>query len=228
MLGRPSRGVIRRAARTASRRVRHGGSPSLGFGAHDRGAAGATRGRAGHVIRRSRRQLVLGGARSGKSSYAEGLFGRERLVEYVACGLTADADDAEWAGRIALHKERRPSSWSTVETIDLVAVLGRKGPPVLVDCLTTWLARIMDDCGVWTGRTGADERLAAAVDEVVDAWTGSRRRLVGVSNEVGSGIVPATPSGRRFRDELGVLNARIAAASDRVWLVTAGLPQRLR
>jgi adenosylcobinamide kinase/adenosylcobinamide-phosphate guanylyltransferase len=172
--------------------------------------------------------LVLGGARSGKSSYAEGLLSRERSVEYVACGLAPDDGDAEWAGRIALHRERRPSSWSTVETIDLVAVLGRNGPPVLVDCLTTWLARVMGESGIWTGEPGSDERLAAAVDEVVDAWTGARRRVIGVSNEVGSGIVPATLSGRRFRDELGVLNARIAAASDRVWLVTAGIPQRLR
>jgi adenosylcobinamide kinase / adenosylcobinamide-phosphate guanylyltransferase len=180
------------------------------------------------IRRRPRRVLVLGGARSGKSSYAERLLGRERSVEYVACGASPDADDAEWADRVALHRARRPASWTTLETIDLPAVLSSPGPPVLVDCLTTWLARVMDDCGVWTGAAGAEERLAAAVDEVVDAWTRSRRRVIGVSNEVGSGIVPATPSGRRFRDELGVLNARIAAASDRVWLVTAGLPQRLR
>jgi adenosylcobinamide kinase/adenosylcobinamide-phosphate guanylyltransferase len=172
--------------------------------------------------------LVLGGARSGKSSYAEDLLRRERSVEYVACGLLPTGDDAEWADRVALHRARRPSSWTTTETVDLGPVLARQGPPVLVDCLTTWLARVMDDCGVWTEEPGADERLAAAVDGLVDAWIRARRRVVGVSNEVGSGIVPPTPSGRRFRDELGVLNARIAAASDRVWLVTAGLPQRLR
>jgi adenosylcobinamide kinase / adenosylcobinamide-phosphate guanylyltransferase len=179
-------------------------------------------------FRRPRRVLVLGGARSGKSSHAEGLLGRERAVEYVACGLVPDGDDAEWADRVALHRDRRPASWTTTETTDLVAVLGRPGPPVLVDCLTTWLARVMDDCGNWTDEPGADDRLAAEVDRVVDAWRVTRRRVVAVSNEVGSGVVPATPSGRRFRDELGVLNARIAAASDRVWLVTAGLPQRLR
>jgi adenosylcobinamide kinase / adenosylcobinamide-phosphate guanylyltransferase len=180
------------------------------------------------IRRRPRRVLVLGGARSGKSSYAERLLGRERSVEYVACGARPDADDAEWADRVALHRARRPASWTTLETIDLPAVLSSPGPPVLVDCLTTWLARVMDDCGVWTGTAGADERLAAAVNEVVDAWARSRRRVICVSNEVGSGIVPATPSGRRFRDELGVLNARVAEVSDRVWLVTAGLPQRLR
>jgi adenosylcobinamide kinase/adenosylcobinamide-phosphate guanylyltransferase len=172
--------------------------------------------------------LVLGGARSGKSSYAERLLGRERLVEYVACGLSPDAGDAEWADRVALHRARRPASWSTVETTDLPAVLRRPGPPVLIDCLTTWLARVMDDCGVWAEEPDSGTRLTAAVDEVVDAWTDSRRRVIAVSNEVGSGIVPATPSGRRFRDEMGILNARIAAATDRVWLVTAGLPQRLR
>jgi adenosylcobinamide kinase / adenosylcobinamide-phosphate guanylyltransferase len=179
-------------------------------------------------FRRRHRALVLGGARSGKSSYAEGLLARERSVEYVACGLEPSTDDAEWADRVALHRARRPVSWMTTETVDLVAVLERSGPPVLVDCLTTWLARVMDDCGVWAEEAGADGKLAAAVDEVVGAWTRTRRRVVAVSNEVGSGIVPATPSGRRFRDELGVLNARVAAASDRVWLVTAGLPQRLR
>jgi adenosylcobinamide kinase / adenosylcobinamide-phosphate guanylyltransferase len=179
------------------------------------------------VLRRRSRVLVLGGARSGKSSYAEALLARERHVDYVACGALPD-DDAEWADRIALHRARRPSSWRTLETVDLPAVLGRPGPPVLLDCLTTWLARAMDDAGIWTDEPGADGRLAAAVDGAVEAWAGTRRRVVGVSNEVGSGIVPATPSGRRFRDELGMLNARVAAASDRVWLVTAGLPQRLR
>ncbi len=171
---------------------------------------------------------MLGGARSGKSSFAEGLLAREGTVDYVACGPVPDGSDPEWTDRVTLHRARRPAFWQTIETVDLPAVLGRSGPPVLLDCLTTWLSRVMDDCGVWTEEPGADQRLAASVDEAVDAWSRCRRRVIGVSNEVGSGIVPATPSGRRFRDELGVLNARIAAASDRVWLVTAGLPQRLR
>jgi adenosylcobinamide kinase/adenosylcobinamide-phosphate guanylyltransferase len=188
-------------------------------------------GHAGGVIgtfRRPRRTLVLGGARSGKSSFAEQLLARDRAVDYVACGLVPDGSDPEWTGRVTLHRARRPASWRTLETVDLVAVLGRPGPPVLVDCLTTWLARVMDDCGVWSEAPDADARLAAEIDALVDAWRGARRRVVAVSNEVGSGVVPATPSGRRFRDELGVLNTRVAATSRRVWLVTAGLPQRLR
>lgn len=179
-------------------------------------------------LRRPRRVLVLGGARSGKSSYAEQLLARERVVDYVACGTPPGPDDPEWADRVALHRGRRPASWRTVETLDLPGVLGGPGPPVLVDCLTTWLAGTMDECGVWEERPGADDRLAVAVDDLLAAWVTTRRRVIGVSNEVGSGIVPPTPSGRRFRDELGVLNARLAARSPRVWLVTAGLPQRLR
>jgi len=177
---------------------------------------------------RRRRVLVLGGARSGKSRYAEELLRRRAHVDYLACGLPADGSDPEWDARIALHRARRPASWRTVETADPAAALRSPGPPVLLDCLSTWLARAMDDCGVWIGAPDADTRLAAAVDDVVEAWTRTGRTVVAVSNEVGSGIVPATPSGRRYRDELGILNARIAAASDRVWLLTAGLPQRLR
>lgn len=179
-------------------------------------------------LRRPQRTLVLGGARSGKSSFAEQLLSGGRAVDYVACGLVPDGSDPEWGDRVARHRARRPASWRTLETLDLVEVLGRPGPPVLIDCLTTWLAGVMDDCGVWSGAPDADDRLAAAVDAVVEAWAGTRRRVVAVSNEVGSGIVPATPSGRRFRDELGVLNARVAAAAPRVWLLTAGVPQRLR
>jgi adenosylcobinamide kinase/adenosylcobinamide-phosphate guanylyltransferase len=153
---------------------------------------------------------------------------RERAVDYVACGLVPDGSDPEWTERVALHRRRRSSSWRTIETVDVPAVLAVPGPPVLLDCLTTWLARVMDDCGVWSETAGADDRLAEAIDSLVQAWQVTRRRVVAVSNEVGSGIVPATPSGRRFRDELGVVNTRVAAASPRVWLITAGLPQRLR
>ncbi|WP_375474446.1 bifunctional adenosylcobinamide kinase/adenosylcobinamide-phosphate guanylyltransferase [uncultured Jatrophihabitans sp.] len=178
--------------------------------------------------RRAGRELVLGGARSGKSRFAEQRLARAPAVDYVACGAPPSADDPEWARRVALHRARRPSSWRTVETLDVAGVLRAPGGPALIDCLSTWLARTMDECGVWTPEPGADDRLAAAVDDLVAAWTASRRRVIAVSNEVGSGIVPATESGRRFRDELGVLNARVAAAADGVWLLTAGLPRRLR
>ncbi|MBB3083893.1 bifunctional adenosylcobinamide kinase/adenosylcobinamide-phosphate guanylyltransferase [Geodermatophilus sabuli] len=180
------------------------------------------------MIGRPRRVLVLGGARSGKSTFAEGRLHRVRDVEYVACGPVPDAADPEWADRVARHRARRPPAWRTVETLDLAGVLSRPGTPVLVDCLTTWLAGTMDACGLWSGAPDADARLAAAVDALVGAWATTPRRVTAVSNEVGSGVVPATGAGRRFRDELGALNARVAATADRVWLLTAGIPQRLR
>jgi adenosylcobinamide kinase/adenosylcobinamide-phosphate guanylyltransferase len=176
----------------------------------------------------ARRTLVLGGARSGKSTYAEHLLRGAAAVEYVACGPVASDDDPEWRARVERHQARRPGSWTTVETTDLVAVLGGAGPPVLIDCLTTWLAQTLDACGVWAGAERAEDDLGARVDALVSAWATTRRRVVAVSNEVGSAIIPATESGRRFTDEIGILNARVAAASDRVWLVTAGIPKRLR
>jgi adenosylcobinamide kinase / adenosylcobinamide-phosphate guanylyltransferase len=204
---------------------------SVGGAPHPPAGRRGNDGHAGQVIgtfRRPRRTLVLGGARSGKSSFAEQLLARRGDVDYVACGLVPDGSDPEWTDRVALHRTRRPASWRTIETVDLPTVLGHRGPPVLLDCLTTWLARVMDDCGVWSEAPDADARLAEEIDALLDAWRTTRRRVVAVSNEVGSGVVPATASGRRFRDELGVLNTRVAAASSPVWLVTAGIPQRLR
>lgn len=182
------------------------------------------------TARPGRRVLVLGGARSGKSATAESMLAGVAEVDYVAPGPLAGAGDTEWDERIRAHQERRPAGWRTLETGDVAAVLA--GPdsaaPVLVDCLATWLARAMDDCGLWTGAPDAGKMLAERADLLVQAWQRTRRTVIAVSNEVGSGIVPATESGRRFRDELGWLNSRIAAASDEVWLCTAGIPQRLR
>jgi adenosylcobinamide kinase / adenosylcobinamide-phosphate guanylyltransferase len=172
--------------------------------------------------------LVLGGARSGKSVTAERMLADRGQVEYVACGRAADDSDPSWAERVRLHRERRPGHWTTLETLDLERVLGGTGSPVLVDCLSTWLAGVMDECGLWTGSAGADKELAARVDGLLDAWRSTRRVVVAVSNEVGSGIVPATASGARFRDELGRLNARVAAGCEQVWLCTAGIARRLR
>lgn len=172
--------------------------------------------------------LVLGGARSGKSRTAEEMYRGLDRVTYVACGAPADGRDPEWADRVATHRSRRPSGWDTVETRDLTSILQTPGPPVLIDCLGTWLAGVMDDYDVWSGQTGSDALLTTCIDALIAAWARPARRVVAVSNEVGLGIVPATASGRRFRDELGSVNARIAATSDAVWLVTAGIKQRLR
>jgi adenosylcobinamide kinase/adenosylcobinamide-phosphate guanylyltransferase len=172
---------------------------------------------------------VLGGARSGKSAHAESLLAYEQQVTYVATAAT-DPADTEFADRIARHRARRPQSWTTAETADLVEVFGDDGPPALVDSVTAWLARVMDDAGIWTadGSDAADERLAAELEGLVGAWAATSRRVVAVSDEVGGGIVPDNAAARRFRDELGLLNQRLAAGADEVWLVTAGIPLQLR
>jgi adenosylcobinamide kinase/adenosylcobinamide-phosphate guanylyltransferase len=188
----------------------------------------------------TRRILVLGGARSGKSQTAEEMLAGYGTVDYVATGTPPGAGDEEWDARVREHRRRRPAHWRTVETLALADVLaqtaggepGSAGPqpsaPVLVDCLTTWLARVMDDCGAWDGNGEASEAVTTRIDGLLGAWQRTGRHVVAVSNEIGSGVVPETSSGRRFRDELGRLNARVAAASDEVWLCTAGIARRLR
>jgi adenosylcobinamide kinase/adenosylcobinamide-phosphate guanylyltransferase len=184
---------------------------------------------------RGYRVLVLGGARSGKSATAERLLAGRDQVDYVATGAAPDASDPEWAARVATHRERRPPHWATLETRDLEGVLAapdlsarQLATPVLVDCLSTWLAGVMDECGLWSAAPGADQALATRLDGLLDAWRATRRTVVAVSSEVGSGVVPATASGARYRDELGLLNTRVAAQGQQVWLCTAGIPRRLR
>jgi adenosylcobinamide kinase/adenosylcobinamide-phosphate guanylyltransferase len=150
--------------------------------------------------------LVLGGARSGKSAVAERLAAGAPEVTYVA---TAVADDPDMAARIAVHRDRRPAGWRTVEAgagvVD--AVRGATGT-VLVDSLTAWVAAAdgfrVDAGGLCLALRQRDG------DAVV------------VSDEVGLGVHPSTESGRLFRDALGLVNQAVAAAADDVWLVVAG------
>jgi len=178
-----------------------------------------------------RRVLVLGGSRSGKSRYAEQYLGTGLPVTYVATAPDFP-EDAEWADRIEQHRSRRPLAWSTVETGDPARVLdsAADGVPILVDSVTTWLSRVMDDCACWDDELASEsaERLAAALDALEGAWANTAALAVAVSDEVGSGIVPESVAVRRFRDVLGELNQRLAAQADEVWLITAGIPLRLR
>ena len=164
--------------------------------------------------------FVIGGARSGKSGFAQSLaVGSGLAPTYLT---TATAGDGEMARRIALHRAGRDARWTTAEEpLDLVAALAREakvGRIVLVDCLTLWLSNVM-----FAGRdpTGEGTRLAQALPTLAGP-------MIFVSNEVGGGIVPDNKLARDFRDAQGRLNQSMAAACGEAFLVVAGLPLRLK
>jgi adenosylcobinamide kinase/adenosylcobinamide-phosphate guanylyltransferase len=171
------------------------------------------------------RVLVLGGSRSGKSAHAEFLVADRTDVVYLAASAPVPGD-AEWAERIATHRARRPAAWTTLETTAPSDLL--RAGTVLVDSVTTWVAALMDETGVWRDEPGAADRLAGRCDALVNAWAMTPAHVVAVSDEVGLGVVPETRAGRLFRDTLGAVNQRLAGTADEVWFVVAGLPQRLR
>ena len=167
--------------------------------------------------------LVTGGARSGKSRFAE-----QRLAQLAPRGpwryvATAEARDDEMRARIAHHQARRKDAFVTVEAPrDLPAalrVVDERG--VIIDCVTLWLTNLMLD-------GSDDDALLAAVDALAAAARRATVPIVIVTNEVGAGIVPENALARRFRDVAGFVNQRLAAAADEVFLVAAGLPLRLR
>ena len=171
-----------------------------------------------------RRTLVIGGARSGKSREAERLLAAEPDVTYVATSYPPSMDD-EWAERVRRHRERRPAEWRTEETLDVAGLLAVEGGPLLVDCLTLWLTRVMDRHDAWDDdkwASSAEKAVRAEIDELLAAWRRTTRRVVAVTNEVGQGVVPETASGRRFRDLMGRLNARFAAETEDVRWCVAG------
>jgi adenosylcobinamide kinase/adenosylcobinamide-phosphate guanylyltransferase len=180
--------------------------------------------------------LVIGGARSGKSRYAEGLLHDRTDVTYVATGYPGDADDAAWAERVQVHRERRPDTWNCAETLDLSGLLGVAGGPLLIDCLTLWLTRSMDTHDCWTeegwtglaeGRATGRAGLRAETNALVEALRTTARDVVLVTNEVGQGVIPADPGTRRFVDEMGALNSAVAAICDDVVWCVAGRTVRL-
>jgi adenosyl cobinamide kinase/adenosyl cobinamide phosphate guanylyltransferase len=157
--------------------------------------------------------VLLGGARSGKSALAVRLAG-----DAATLIATATAGDAEMADRIRRHRAERPATWTTVEeAVDLGGALAsvESGRPAVVDCLSLWVSNLME-VG-WADDAIEDEARAVAA-----AASGRDGLTVAVSNEVGLGIVPVTPVGRRYRDLLGRTNAAWAQAADRALLVVAG------
>jgi len=164
--------------------------------------------------------LVLGGARSGKSAYAE-----NRAQAYVGDKIyiaTAEVTDAEMAERISHHQERRGDGWRTIEApLDLPEALQRLSTPdcvILLDCVTVWINNLMFH----------DRAIEPAVEDFCAALGSAKGHVVVVSNEVGFGIVPENVLARRFRDYAGRANQAIAAAADEVVLVVAGLPLTMK
>lgn len=166
--------------------------------------------------------LVTGGVRSGKSAHAEDLAAGWPALTYVAPGPTGAEDpDPDWVARLAAHRARRPPSWTTLETRDLAGALAVEGP-VLIDCLGTWLTGVIDDRGLWEHPFDEVTATIDALAEQALTVLAGRDDVVLVTNEVGLGVVPEHRSGRLFRDLLGTVNQRFAAACDEVHLVVAG------
>ncbi|MCH9767893.1 MAG: bifunctional adenosylcobinamide kinase/adenosylcobinamide-phosphate guanylyltransferase [Actinomycetia bacterium] len=172
------------------------------------------------------RILVTGGVRSGKSRHAERLLEGAGAVTYVAPGRPADGSDPDWDARVAQHRGDRPAHWRTVETSNIAEVFeaagGSAGAAVLVDCLGTWLVALMDEGGLWE-RPYQDvhDAVSARINPLCDVLAAAPSAVL-VTNEVGLGVVPSHRSGMVFRDQLGVLNQRVAAVCDEVHLVIAG------
>ena len=162
--------------------------------------------------------FVLGGARSGKSRFAVDSHRGHARVIFVA---TAQARDADMAAHIARHRAERPAHWRTVEEpYDVVPRLrgcGTAADGIIVDCLTLWVSNLML-------RGDADQWVVKQVEELVALLPLGAADVTLVSNEVGEGVHPPTADGRRFRDLLGTVNQRVAAAADRVVLMVAGIP----
>jgi adenosylcobinamide kinase/adenosylcobinamide-phosphate guanylyltransferase len=172
---------------------------------------------------RRRVVFLLGGARSGKSDLALGMLERGKGRRgYIA---TAEALDDEMAARIREHRRRRGPQWETIETpIDLPDALKKLASShsfLLVDCLTLWLSNLL-------GRHKTDKPVLDRFEALIEAMREIKGKLILVSNEVGMGIVPDHPLGRRFRDLSGLMHQKVADASNEVYWVAAGLPLRLK
>jgi adenosylcobinamide kinase/adenosylcobinamide-phosphate guanylyltransferase len=165
--------------------------------------------------------FITGGARSGKSAFAEKLASTlNGKRAYIA---TAQALDAEMAAKIEKHREDRGTMWDTYEeplaVAELLAKLSRSYDVALLDCLTLWLSNVM---------ARADGDVQSRSDELIAAIRGFKGSCIVVSNEVGLGIVPENPLARKFRDSAGMLNQKIAQAADEVYFTASGIPVKIK
>lgn len=169
--------------------------------------------------------LVTGGIRSGKSQYAEGLIADAEQATYLATGAVPSASDLEWRARVDAHQARRPSAWTTVETLDVPRSLREAPGVVLLDSVGSWLTRQLDELDLWED-AGTDWQrvLAGRLDALVGAVAAVEHDLVVVTEEVGLSLVSEHRSGRIFADWIGTANQRLAAVCDQVVLLVAGCP----
>ena len=166
--------------------------------------------------------FVLGGARSGKSAFAEKLTLDQSNTSKCIYLATSQIWDEEMRARVDLHKDRRGSEWETTEApLALAETLleqSQKDIPILVDCLTLWLTNLMME----------ERDISAECDSLIKAISTINTPIIFVSNEVGQGIVPDNKMARDFRDHAGILHQKLASAVDQVYFVTAGLPSKLK
>lgn len=169
--------------------------------------------------------LVLGGAQSGKSYYAQQLVSQLERVTFIA---TARVTDAEMRKKIARHRRERPVAWRTIEApLELTRAIrsgSREADVVLVDCLTVYVANVMGAARKSKSKSDAKEHINA----VCDAIRTADASVIVVSNEVGSGVVPPYRSGRAYRDFLGQMNQKVAQIADHVILMVAGVPMTVK
>ncbi len=173
----------------------------------------------------SRLTLILGGARSGKSDFAQALA-RKRGGSAVLFVATAEARDDEMRARIQQHRAARPLEWSTLQAPRGVARALQSVAParvVLLDCVTLWVSNVL-----LAGENAAAKEMARELDELLEWFHAAPREMIVVSNEVGMSIVPDNPLGRAYRDLLGNVNQKLAAAASEVFLLVAGVPMEIK
>lgn len=170
--------------------------------------------------------LIIGGARSGKSAFAEKLAARHERVLFVA---TAEALDDEMRQRIAKHQDNRPATWHTLEepraVAEVITSTDVAHNVLLLDCLTLWVSNLLLDM---EEQSGAEQHITAEAERLLAAYEASDAEWIVVTNDVGGGVVPPTVLGRAFQDALGRVNQLFAARADKVYQMTAGIALDLK
>lgn len=239
-----AQGVVSSTTDVIAVHMSHHNPPDVSAALQRIGARTVRDGQVVHSNGRGHIHLLIGGARSGKSRIAEQIAAGYNDVTYVATAVPSTHQsaavkpdemkpdemtppDIEWAARVAAHQARRPAHWATVETLDVESVLASAplGAVVLIDCATLWLTGVLDALDAWASEPIKQEVLDALhtrVRRLCDALQRCAAAVVIVSNEVGQGVVPATSSGRLFRDEMGRLNIALSQIADRADFIVAG------